>query len=195
MRIISKSLFLCFLFIFSLDAGVEHCFKAATNKPEPNGIENIDFIYVINLDQRPERFQRTQKVLLNFGIHPYRFSAVNGWELPVTALTDLGVFYEPWMPQGTLCTVYRIVDGKDYVSNEIMKEEGIAYYCHCLSRGAIGCLLSHLSVLQDAYDSGYNTAWIMEDDIKVISNPHELSYFLDVLNQQNPDWDVFFLVQ
>ncbi|HEY4830990.1 MAG TPA: glycosyltransferase family 25 protein, partial [Waddliaceae bacterium] len=66
------------------------------------------------------------------------------------------------------------------------------YYAHSLSRGAIGCLLSHLSIIQDAYDSGYNTIWIMEDDIRVVSNPHELSSLMKILDNIAPDWDILF---
>ncbi|MFI5334690.1 MAG: hypothetical protein ACHQT8_05960 [Chlamydiales bacterium] len=32
-------------------------------------------------------------------------------------------------------------------------------------------MLSHLSILQDAFDSGYETIWVMEDDIEVVRNP------------------------
>jgi GR25 family glycosyltransferase involved in LPS biosynthesis len=185
--------FLLIAVIACLDAGIEKYFKPAMNKIEPNGIRNIDFIYVINLDPRPERFQRTVNTLAPFGITPYRFSAVNGWQLPGSALDELGVVYESWMPHGPICTVYRHeADGGEYISYEIMKEEGIAYYCHSLSRGAIGCLLSHLSVLQDAYDSGYDTVWVMEDDIKVVRDPNQLSFILNGLNRTAPDWDVLF---
>jgi len=197
MLVLSKINNLILLLVFSsccftLDAGIEKFFKPAANKPESNGIANIDFIYVINLDPRPERYQRTMKALEPYGIVPYRFSAVNGWNLPFQAIDELGIVYEPWMPTGPICTVYRHVDDKEYISYEVMKEEGVAYYCHSLSRGALGCMLSHLSILQDAYDSGYKTIWIMEDDIKVISNPHEISFLLNGLNRQAPEWDVLF---
>ena len=83
------------------------------------------------------------------------------------------------MSPGPIASVFRHdADGNEYISYEIMKEVGVAYYCHSLSRGAIGCLMSHLSILQDAWDSGYETIWIIEDDIKVVSNPHELSYLV-----------------
>ena len=52
--------------------------------------------------------------------------------------------------------------------------------------------MSHLSVLQDAYDSGYNTIWVMEDDIKVVSDPCELSSLIHALDRLAPDWDVIF---
>ena len=196
---INRSIFFLILssYFFTLHAdvektGIEKYFNQAVNKPEANGIANIDFIYVINLDPRPERYQRTEKAFEPYDIHPYRFSAVNGWKLPFEAIDELGIVYESWMPHGPVCSVYRHVGDKEYMGFEIMKEEGVAYYCHSLSRGAIGCLLSHLSILQDAYDSGYKTIWIMEDDIKIISNPHELSFLLNGLNRQAPDWDILF---
>jgi GR25 family glycosyltransferase involved in LPS biosynthesis len=177
----------------SLDAGVETYFKPALDKPAPNGIMNIDFIYVINLDQRPEKIERTKNSLAPYGIVPYRFSAVNGWQLPNKAFDELGVIYEAGMPHGPICSVYRHEpDGTEHMSYEIMKEVGVAYYCHSLSRGAIGCLMSHLSIMQDAYDSGYETVWIMEDDVKIVRDPNELSFILNGLNRQAPDWDILF---
>ncbi len=171
---------------------VEKYFKKADNKTGRHSMANIDFIYVINLDPRPERYERTMNALKPYGIVPYRFSAVNGWKLSDKALDELGIVYESWMPQGPICSVYRHVNGKEYISFEIMKEVGVCYYSHSLSRGAIGCLLSHLSILQDAYDSGYQTVWIMEDDIRVVSDPREISLLVSTLNNLAPDWDVFF---
>jgi len=184
---------LCFtLFAADINAGIETYFKKTSNKEDRSKMANIDFIYVINLDPRPVRYQRTMQVLEPYGIYPHRFSAVNGWELSFQAVEELGVIYEPGMPHGPVASVYRHENGKEYMSFEVMKEPGIAYYCHSLSRGAMGCLLSHLSILQDAYDSGYNTIWVMEDDIKVVSNPHEISSLISVLDTAAPGWDVLF---
>lgn len=152
----------------------------------------MDFIYVINLDERPEKFLNTANALKTYGIIPHRFSAVNGWKLSYEAIDDLGVNYIPGNPPGAIASVFRHVDGKELMSFEIMQEEGVAYYCHSMSRGAIGCILSHLSVLQDAYDSGFNTVWVMEDDIRIISDPHQLSDFIDQLDQLAPGWDILF---
>ena len=188
-----KNAFLFALICFAnLDAGIENYFKKAENKSDAHRMPNIDFIYMINLDPRPERYERTMKALRPYGINPYRFSAVNGWKLSFEALDELGIVFQPWMSPGPIASVYRHEDGKEYLSYEVMKEPGVAYYSHSLSRGAIGCLLSHLSILQDAYDSGYNTIWIMEDDIRVVSDPHEISSIVRILDAVAPNWDVFF---
>jgi GR25 family glycosyltransferase involved in LPS biosynthesis len=182
----------CLLLSIYLQAGIEDYFKKANHKSGNHSMGNIDFIYMINLDRRPERYERTIKALKPYHIEPYRFSAVNGWELSFEAIDNLGIIYQPWMDPGPIASVYRHKDGKEYQSYEIMKEVGVSYYSHSLSRGAIGCLLSHLSILQDAYDSGYETIWVMEDDIRVVSNPHELSNLVGILNVVAPAWDVFF---
>jgi GR25 family glycosyltransferase involved in LPS biosynthesis len=190
---IKKLLLIAFFFNSAICAdGIEKYFKTALNKADGHLMPGIDFIYMINLDQRPEKYESTINELQPYGIVPYRFSAVNGWELSFEALEELGVFYEPGTPEGPICSVYRHVGDKEYMSFEIMKEPGISYFIHSMSRGAIGIILSHLSVLQDAYDSGYNTIWVMEDDIKVVSNPHELSTMITTLDSLAPDWDVFF---
>ena len=187
-----KKIVLCFLFCAQLQAGIEEHFKKTGDKSGMRSIPNIDFVYVINLDRRPEKYAMTRKALEPYGISPYRFSAVNGWELSFEALDQLGVFYRPGTPAGPLCTVFRHVGVKEYASFEVMQEEEVSYFCHSMSRGAIGCIMSHLSVLQDAYDSGYETIWIMEDDISVARDPRELSALIADLDRLAPGWDVLF---
>ncbi len=171
---------------------LEKYLKPAEYKMGLHKMPNIDFIYMINLDKRPEKYANTMRALEPYGVYPYRFSAVNGWELSFDAIDDLGTNYQPGTPHGPICSVFRHVNGKEIMSFEVMKEEGIAYYCHSLSRGAIGCLLSHISVLQDAYNSGYQTIWVMEDDIRVVEDPHIISDLIDQLDRLAPGWDVFF---
>jgi len=153
-------------------------------------MRNIDFIYVINLDQRPEKFSRCVQQLSLYGIEPYRFSAVNGWELTLETINDVGVRFEPWMSMEKWGTFY---DGK-VEQHEIVHEIGRNYFCHCMSRGAVGIALSHLSILQDAYDSGYERIWVMEDDIDIVRDPHSLSDLIDQLDMLvgKGEWDVLF---
>jgi GR25 family glycosyltransferase involved in LPS biosynthesis len=60
--------------------------------------------------------------------------------------------------------------------------------------GAIGCYLSHLCVLQDAYDSGYKTIWVLEDDIVVEKDPHLLSSYIEKLDVLVGEygWDILY---
>lgn len=176
-------------------ARIDHYFKYAENKSNIHSMDGIDFIYVINLDKRPEKFQMTLDQFLPYGIRPYRFSAVNGWELPFKALEELGVQVSPDAPPiicRPLCSVFRQVDGKEYNSFEIIKEPGVGHYVHCFARGTTGIAMSHLSVLNDAYQSGFETIWVMEDDVAVLKNPHQISALIRELDAKAPDWDVLF---
>lgn len=177
----------------TLHGDIEDHFKKAVNKSDGHTMRNIDFIYMINLDQRPEKFEQSWNQLSPFGIYPFRFSAVNGWEMSLEAINDVGVKYSFGMDGGFMATSYHL-DGDGKPSHEIIQNYGQTYFVHCLPRGAIGCALSHLSVLQDAYDSGYETIWVMEDDIEIKRDPRILSDLIDKLDEAvgKGNWDVLF---
>lgn len=177
----------------SIYGEVEKYFKVITNKADIHQIKNIDFIYTINLDERPEKWESCKQQLAIYGIEPYRFSAVNGWELPLEAFSELGVKLEPWMSKEKWGTYYS-VDSEGVPQHEQAQTIGRTYFCHCMSRGAVGIALSHLSILRDAYNSGYETIWVMEDDIDIMRNPHCLSDYIEQLDGLvgREGWDVLF---
>lgn len=161
-------------------------------------MKNIDFIYMINLDKRPDRFEKSAKQLNPYGIYPYRFSAVNGWELSIEAINDVGLIYEPWMRSGIWGTYYYLDDNnKLQHAHEVIHDSRRTYFSHCLALGPIGIVLSHLSVLQDAYDSGYETIWVLEDDIEVIKDPRVIPELIDKLDALvgKENWDILFTDQ
>lgn len=192
---IIKCLVIFQLGLSCLYADIADHFKPCPNKSSHHCIENIDFIYMINLDKRPEKFEDCSKRLNPYGIYPYRFSAVNGWELPIEVINDVGLKYEPWMKSGIMGTFYYLDgDNKIQHAHETIHVVGRTYFGHCVARGPIAIVLSHLSVLQDAFDSGYETIWVMEDDIEVIRDPRiipELINKLDALVGKD-GWDILF---
>jgi GR25 family glycosyltransferase involved in LPS biosynthesis len=156
-----------------------------------HSLRSIDFIYMINLDQRPEKWEKSIRQLEPYDIHPYRFSAINGWEdLTVEMINDVGLKYSLEMEGGFMATSYPTFEP----SHEIIQNLGQSYFVHCMARGTIGCFLSHLSILQDAYDRGFETIWVMEDDIEVLRNPHELSSLIENLDSEvgKGNWDVLY---
>jgi GR25 family glycosyltransferase involved in LPS biosynthesis len=189
--VLLPSILLLSLWLSAIDAKISDHFKPAIGKSSHHSMQNIDFIYIINLDPRPEKFAKCKEQLSLYGIHPYRFSAVNGWDLPLEAMSDVGVPLQPWMSREAWGTYY---EGDMTPKHEPVQILGRVYFCHCMSRGAIGISLSHLSILQDAYDSGYETIWVMEDDIDVIQDPHILSDRIEELDELfgKEGWDVFF---
>lgn len=173
---------------------VDH-FKPCPNKSDNHSLGNIDFIYMINLDKRPEKFEDCNRRLNPYGIFPYRFSAVNGWEMPIEAINDVGLKYEPWMGAGLMGTYYfQDENGEIQYAHEPIHVVGRTYFAHCVARGPIAIVLSHLSVIQDAYDSGYETIWVLEDDIEVIRDPRILPELIDRLDALvgKDGWDILF---
>jgi len=182
-----------FFSLFSqLNAALEDHFKKIENKSNLHTIQNIDFIYLINLDSRPEKLERTLSQLSPYGIYPYRFSAVNGWDLTIDDMQDIGLKFTKKMDKKFLGTTYITDDRKP--TFEIMTENGRGYFRNKMSWGMVGCLLSHLSILQDAYDSGYSTIWVLEDDILVHRDPRILSNLIEQLDHAigENEWDILF---
>ncbi|MCB1117633.1 MAG: glycosyltransferase family 25 protein [Chlamydiia bacterium] len=171
-------------------------YKPAIGKEGSSSIRNVDFIYMINLDKRPEKYQSCLKKLAPYNIKPYRFSAVVGWELSLDAINDVGLKLTPDMTQNLLGTVY-LSDDQIQPMDATIREIGQTYYCHRMPRGSIGIVLSHLSVLHDAFKSGYETIWVMEDDIEVIRNPHLISDYIEKLDGLvgTDGWDILFTDQ
>src|SRR3990167_7530741 len=191
-----QSIGFALLIFFHCEAAVADHFKKALGKSDIHRMKNIDFIYMINLDQRPEKFEKCINQLHPFGIYPYRFSAVNGWELTIEAINDVGVKFAPGMNGGFMATSYLSQDNFQPF-HEPVQTYGQTYFCHCMARGTIGIVLSHLSVLQDALDSGYETIWVMEDDIEVIRYPRDISDLIDKLDRtvSRDRWDILFTDQ
>lgn len=189
----------CFILIAtcgtSLFSDVFDHLKKAEGKGENHSMKNVDFIYVINLDKRPEKYEMTAKQLQQYGINPYRFSAVNGWELSLDEINDIGIRYNPnTMKNNLMATTYDASFAPSIPHHEIMNVPSRTYFCHTMSRGAIGIILSHLSIIQDAYDSGYSTIWVMEDDIEIIKNPNKISKMISKLDRTvgAKKWDMLF---
>jgi GR25 family glycosyltransferase involved in LPS biosynthesis len=179
----------------TLFAGIEAYFKKPGEKAGSHNMRNIDFIYILNLDERPEKYALCVEKLRPYGIHPFRFSAVNGWKLPLSVVNAVGVTYDTSMRENLWGTTYDLGDGNPH--HEIMQVVGRNYFCHCMSRGAVAICLSHLSILQDALDSGYKTIWVMEDDIEIIQNPNNISIMIDKLDAivGKNGWDILFTDQ
>jgi GR25 family glycosyltransferase involved in LPS biosynthesis len=177
----------------NLSALFEGHLKPCSGKSEIHHMRNIDFIYIINLDQRPEKLKSCTDQLHPFGIYPYRFSAVNGWELTLSDINDLGVTYQPGMDSSIMGTCYLAANnGKPH--HEMINVPNRIYFSHCMAPGPMGIALSHLSILQDAYNSGYETIWVMEDDIFVAKDPTTLPDLIDRLDLLvgHDNWDILF---
>jgi len=126
---------------------------------ESKELKNIDCIYVLNLDERSEKWHYTNSILAKYGITYNRFSGITGWKF-----TD-----EEW------------AEIKKLYSNK----------CN-LQKGKVGCILSHLSIIQDAYDRGFENIWILQDDIDILRDPKLIDEYVDQLSEIDPKWDLLY---
>jgi len=132
--------------------------KPCENKGKSHSIAGIDFIYMVNLAVRPMRWQRSIDQLMPYGINPYRFDAINGWDINPSQYERLGC----------------------------------PHLHPSMNGGKVGCLLSFLSIISDAYYSGYETIWYMEDDIEVVEDPRQISDLVRQLDEIVDDWDILY---
>lgn len=196
MRFFLKLLLLAFSLASFCYADIEKYYKKIENKTDGHSIKNIDFIYLINLDQRPEKFLNVKTQLERYGISPYRFSAIYGWELPKKVMNKLGLTYTKGMSfspnQKTWAYCYKRKKAKERPLDK--SSYGKKVISKWTTKGAVGCTLSHLSILKDAYDSGYKTIWIIEDDVVIKSDPHQLSGLIEKLDSLvgKTEWDVLY---
>jgi GR25 family glycosyltransferase involved in LPS biosynthesis len=195
-RFFKSLIFYCVFPLSSLENNLSTHLKKCEKNQSTHSIENIDFVYLINLDKRTDRMEKSFSILEPYHIRPYRFSAINGWQLKPEAFNDVGLqvtedkifdippFSVNLDPFGSTPALYsEKLIGKTVFSDKYM------------SAGAIGCYLSHLSILQDALDSGYDTIWVLEDDFLIEEDPTCLSKLineLDVLTKDTGGWDILY---
>jgi len=159
------------------------------------GIQGIDYIYLINLDARPEKFLASVTQLNLYNIAVERFSAIYGWGLSTAVINDVGLRYAPGMWPGlenALHFPFHWNGASQFVKiNDSCY--GLTFFSGWTTPGAIGCTLSHLSVLYDAYTSGYKTIWVLEDDIDVVQDPHILVSLIEELDSlTDKEWDILY---
>ncbi|MBN1914838.1 MAG: glycosyltransferase family 25 protein [Parachlamydiales bacterium] len=136
---------------------IENYLKPIEITEEKSGLWGVDCIYVINLDERPEKWNRMKELCLSQGLNANRVSAINGWKIPKAALKELSGPYP-----------IRMLGGH------------------------FGCLLSHISVLKDAWDRKFSLIWILEDDVEFVEDVRVIPNILERLTSLDPNWDLFF---
>lgn len=100
----------------------------------------FDKIYMINLKRRPDRRIRMKKCLRMQGVNFTLFDAVDSKSLNSTYLRKMGIDMLP-----------------GYV--DPYRERG-------LTRGEIGCFLSHFTIWNEVREKEYSSVMILEDDVR-----------------------------
>ena len=136
----------------------------------------IDFIYVINLTTDSNEI-RDKILSLNFkdDTNYYEFPAVNGWDIV----------------DGLVKTPYKYKQAKWWKLPNNPKEPQNDWWSRDLTPGEIGCVLSHYSVIEGAYNSGYENVLILEEDFKVFDHYKKFPEF--ELNFLDDDYSMCYL--
>ena len=126
----------------------------------------FDKVYVINLKRRPERLQKISLILRLLGIKFRIFDAVDG-----NALTDAEVARLHFLP--------------GYED---------PYAKRPMTKGEIGCFLSHYWIWRDIVDNKYQRVIVFEDDVRFAENATvELNRVVEDLMKTQLDWDLIYL--
>lgn len=182
-----------FTYQFPLLASWESYLEKCEGKKEFGFIPGINFIYMINLKSRPEKWEESLRQLAPYNIFPYRFEGIAGEMLSSKMINDMGLKFLPGMI-GEQWVTYFSNDEKEGCVDDFLTEDSYEniYFDSSVTKGCIGCLLSHLSILKDAYESNYETIWVMEDDIQVVENPLQMSFLISSLDFLVKDWDILY---
>ncbi|GLD75380.1 procollagen galactosyltransferase 2-like protein, partial [Lates japonicus] len=125
-------------------------------------------IVLINLKRRLDRRTRMLKTMASLGIHVTLTDAVDGKALNTSQLQALGIEMMPGY--------------KDPYSGRV------------LTRGEIGCFLSHHSIWTQVIERGLQKVLVLEDDVRF--EPwfkRRLQAIMDDVGKAQLDWDLIYV--
>lgn len=155
-------------------------------------IKGIDEIYLINLDFRSDRLNTVQNALHEYKISASRYPAIDGHKIPIETLLDIAFQCPPELSNHRWLTT-PLKDGALIYTLLSKEATPIPVFSEWMSIGAVGCALSHLSLLKEAYELGYETIWVLEDDILILKDPKILSKLINKLDSiTNKQWDLLY---
>ncbi|XP_028301196.1 procollagen galactosyltransferase 2 [Gouania willdenowi] len=136
--------------------------------PSPVSKIGFDKIYLINLKRRLDRRIRMLKTMDSVGLDATFTDAVDGKALNSSQLQALGIEMMP--------------DYKDPYSGRV------------LTRGEIGCFLSHHSIWTEMVDRGLQKVLVLEDDVRLEPRfKRRLQAIMENVNKAQLDWDLIYV--
>lgn len=123
----------------------------------------FDHIYVITLQRDTTRQEKIK-------------TALNGLNFEFLYGADLKYFsVENYMEQG-------LYNAAEAVKKHRRKKQ--------ITKGMLGCTISHRMVYEDVIKNNYQKVLIFEDDVAPYSN--SIATFSDIMNQLPPDWELVY---
>lgn len=126
-------------------------------------------IHIINMDKDKERYNKIMKLYLKSDLpndKMIRYPAVLGKKIEI----------EKWLSTDALNELY------------LLEKNGYRTHHHSLTRGAIGCFLSHYYLAKKLLDDNVDTYLVLEDDTRIYTNTFQK--IKNVLENAPEDWDI-----
>ncbi|KAM9384326.1 procollagen galactosyltransferase 2 [Pholidichthys leucotaenia] len=129
---------------------------------------SFDEIFLINLKRRLDRRTRMLKTIGSLGLHISLIDAVDGKALNTSQLQALGIEMIPGY--------------KDPYSGRV------------LTRGEIGCFLSHHSIWNQVIQRGLQKVLVLEDDVRFEPRfKRRLQAIMEDVDKAQLDWDLIYV--
>nr|XP_027326948.2 inactive glycosyltransferase 25 family member 3 [Anas platyrhynchos] len=136
--------------------------------PKPLTKMGFDEIFLINLVRRPDRRQRMLASLQELEIAARVVDAVDGSTLNSSDIKVLGV--------------------------DMLPEYYDPFSGRTLTKGEVGCFLSHYSIWKEIVSRGLERSVVFEDDVRFeVSFPARLRRLMEELEGAQQDWDLIYL--
>ncbi|XP_064539541.1 glycosyltransferase 25 family member [Drosophila montana] len=126
---------------------------------------NLDNIFMINLQRRPERRRKMEQLFVELGLQVEHFAAVDGKQLNAQLVQEMGISFLPGYED--------------------------PYHHRPMTMGEIGCFLSHYRIWQQIVQRQLRQVLILEDDIRF--EPYFTGSAQRVLQQASKfDYDLIY---
>ena len=197
-----KSIFFIIIFLFTTEKALtfeEYLATIQKEKKIHSSIPGIDFVYVINLKKRPEKWQKCLNHLIQKDIEAQRIEAVDGSLLNLDMVASLTPNLNPsYIKKGKPGFFDQNLKWTKYDQKKIKKLESANQkfvYSKMNTKGHLGAAFSHLTILKDAIDSGYENILVLEDDFQIEGSTNTIGLLIQEANQSlgAANWDIIFL--
>ncbi|KAG7235695.1 hypothetical protein INR49_002325 [Caranx melampygus] len=159
------------VFAFSARQAVDHDLEPSEHlhsSASPQETIRFDKVFLINLKRRLDRRTRMLKSMSSLGLQATLIDAVDGKALNTSQLQALGIEMMPGY--------------KDPYSGRV------------LTRGEIGCFLSHHSIWKQVIERSLQQVLVLEDDVRFEPRfKRRLQAIMDDIHKTQLDWDLIYV--
>lgn len=139
--------------------------SAPSRKPDKLGFEEV---FMINLQRRTDRRDRMLRTLYEQEIACKVIAAVDGKAMNVSEINDMGIHMLPGYSD--------------------------PYHGRPLTKGELGCFLSHYNIWKEIVERGLKTSLVIEDDLRFeVFFKRRLQNLMTEVESQGLDWDLIYI--